>query len=157
MNGASQAKCLTRGLRRLPTCAGATLPTLTAWPEVSWTTGAETAGATGSETTGTAGAESTGPTGPAVLAAVVHPAAAVVHLAAAIAVMTSVVPAAHTRAEDEPGAEDDGNDEYDAGDDADPRGRDVQLVASRTLFDVMGLHDGRRRRGTTDGAGDGFW
>jgi hypothetical protein len=153
-------------LRRLSTSAGATLSALSAGPDVSWTAGSDASWTTGSETTGTAGSESTGakaarPTGPTVLAAaVVHPAAAVVHLAAAIAVMapvTPMVPAAHTRAEDEAGAEDDGNDEYGTRNDADPRGRDVQLAASGTLFDVMRLHDGRLRRGATDGTGDGFW
>jgi hypothetical protein len=86
-----------------------------------------------------------------------HPPSTIVHLASTIAMMAAVVAAAHARAEDEAGAEDDGDDEHDACDDADPRGRDVQLVPSRTLLDLVALHDVGRRRGAIDGAGDGFW
>lgn len=49
-----------------------------------------------------------------------------VHLAAAVMVMAAaVMPTASARAEHESGAEDHGDDEYDACDDADPRGGNV--------------------------------
>jgi hypothetical protein len=88
------------------------------------------------------------------------------HLASAVVMMAAVVMPAATcaRAEYEPGAEDDGDDEHDARHDADPRGNGVELRASSALLDVSVLDDGRRVvggrgrcRGGAQGTGDWFW
>jgi hypothetical protein len=91
--------------------------------------------------------------------------ALVVHLAAATVVMAAVVmPATCARAEDEAGAEDDGDDEHGARHDADPCGNGVEPGASSALLDVSVLDNGRhvgggrsRCRGGAQRAGNWFF
>jgi hypothetical protein len=136
----------------LSACAGA----LCTGTETTLPAGTETARTAGTETAGTKAAVSARPT--------LSGSAVVMHLASATVVMAVVMPATCARAEDEPGAEDDGDDEHDASHDADPCGNGVELRASSALLDVSALDDGRRVgggrgrcRGGAQGAGDWFW
>jgi hypothetical protein len=79
-----------------------------------------------------------------------------VHLAAAVMVTAAaVMPPARARAKHEAGTEDHGHDEYDACDDADPRGGGVQLDAAAPppFVPVVRLDDGWRCCRGADGAG----
>jgi hypothetical protein len=137
------------------------------------TAGAEaTTGTTGTEaTTGAAGTEATttGATLPIVAAGATLPIMVVPHLASAVVVMAAVVmpvmPAARTGTEHEAAEEDDSDDEHGAGDDADPRGNEVEGAASTETLVVMRLDDrrcrggrfDRSRCGVDDGASGRFW
>jgi hypothetical protein len=126
---------------------------------------AEAAGPTRSEPAGAAEAAlsagtalSTGTEAAAgtALAVVVVP-----HLASAIVVVTAavvmmpVMTTAGAGAECEAAEEDDGDDEHGAGDDADPRGNDVQLAAAAQTLVVARLDDGRCLGGGVDGCRGG--